>query len=96
MKNKSLKKKDLVRILSQKCPDFTTEDVEEIVNLVFEALTDALRNRRRIEIRGFGNFSIKQQKSREFINPKTGKFTKCPANYRIVFKAGKKMVEVER
>ncbi len=96
MKKNSIKKKDLAKILSSKCPDFAAEDVEEIVSLVFESITDALRERRRVEIRGFGNFSVKPQKAREFINPKTGKLTKCPSNYRIVFKAGKKMIQVER
>ncbi len=96
MKKNSVKKRDLVKILSGKCPDFATEDVDDIVNLVFEAITDALRDRRRVEIRGFGNISVRRQKSREFINPKTGKLTRCPANYRIVFKAGKNLIDIEQ
>ncbi len=96
MSKDSIKKKDLVKHLHELNPDLFREDVEEIVNLIFEAMTQALAEGRRIEIRGFGNFTVSPQKEREFINPKTGKLTRCEPNLRIVFKAGKNLVEIKK
>jgi len=52
-------------------------------------MISALGEKRRIEIRGIGSFSLNRQKGREFVNPKTGLLTICPSSYRVVFKAGK-------
>ncbi len=93
MKKNSIKKKDLIDTLASRNPDFAREDIDDVVNLVFEAMTDALTSKRRIEIRGFGNFSVHEQKEREFINPKTGNPTSCPSGLRVVFRAGKKLVK---
>ena len=89
-----LKKKELVKLLVSRNSDLHSEDIEDIVNLVFDALTDALIKKQRIDIRGFGNFSIHKQKGREFINPKTGRPSSYPTRHRIVFKAGKKLVKI--
>ena len=94
MNKNSLKKKDLIRKLQDQNPELFREDVEEIVNLVFDAMTNALAEGRRIEVRGFGNFSVTPQKAREFVNPKTGKLTKCEPGKRVVFRAGKNLVKV--
>ncbi len=94
MNRGSLKKKDLIRKLQYQNPELFREDVEEIVNLVFDAMTNALAEGRRIEVRGFGNFSVTPQKAREFVNPKTGKLTKCEPGKRVVFRAGKNLVKV--
>ncbi len=96
MKKDSLKRKDIAKILAERNPDFPREDIEEMVTLIFQAMTDALARGCRIEIRGFGNFSVHTQKGREFINPKTGKPTRCEQSRRIVFRAGKNLVDVEQ
>ncbi len=95
MKRQSLKKKDIVKILSDRNRDFSKEDIEEIVDLIFNAMTEALKQERRIEIRGFGNFSVRIQKKREFINPKTGKLTTCDQSRRVVFRAGKNLIQIQ-
>ncbi len=92
----SLKKKDIAAILAAQNPEFPREDIEEMVSLIFSAMADALAQGSRIEIRGFGNFSVRPQKAREFINPKTGKLSTCDKSLRVVFRAGKNLIEVKR
>ncbi len=88
-------KKDLVEQLSKIHPEYLKRDLDTVVTTVFNTMTDALRSGRRIEIRGFGSMSLHKQKGRDFVNPKTGKFTKCPPNYRIVFKPGRELKTLE-
>ncbi|NIA08369.1 MAG: integration host factor subunit beta [Nitrospiraceae bacterium] len=82
-------KRDLVVQLKQKFPKHFKKDLETVVDLIFDVMTLALREGRRIEIRKFGSFAIHAQKGRRFVNPKTGQSTICPSSQRIVFKAGK-------
>ena len=51
-------------------PNLTIKDIESIVNVVFDKLTNALAAGDRIEIRGFGAFSVRTRKPRIAINPK--------------------------
>ncbi|NPA94604.1 MAG: integration host factor subunit beta [Thermodesulfobacteria bacterium] len=87
-------KADIAKRLKEIHPEFTKQDLLEMVDLVFETMAEALEEGRRIEIRGFGSFSIHPQKERCFINPKTGKETRCPSSYRIVFRPGKQLKEI--
>jgi len=82
-------KKELVLRIHKKFPAHLKKDINAVVDIIFVAMTEALTSGRRIEIRGFGSFSLHKQKGREFINPKTKQHTVCPPNYRIVFKPGK-------
>jgi nucleoid DNA-binding protein len=82
-------KRNLVLRLQESFPEHLKKDLEIAVDLVFDAMTSALFDKGRIEIRGFGSFWVKRQKGREFTNPKTGVFTRCPPNERIVFRPGK-------
>jgi nucleoid DNA-binding protein len=82
-------KRDLVVRLQESFPEHLKKDLEIAVDLVFDAMTSALKERKRIEIRGFGSLWVKRQNGREFTNPKTGVFTRCPPNERIVFRPGK-------
>jgi integration host factor subunit beta len=86
---RSILKGDLVVQLQQGFSQHLKKDLETIVDVVFDAMISALKEKRRIEIRGIGSLSLHRQKGREFVNPKTGLLTVCPSSYRIVFKAGK-------
>jgi len=87
-------KADLVRRLKAEFPDYTNADLKDVVDLVFEQMCQSLCNCQRIEIRGFGSFTVHGQKERRFINPRNGKVTCCPERYRIVFRPGKKLKRV--
>lgn len=71
--------------------DLTKRCVEVAVNAVFDAMTDALVNGDRIEIRGLGSFKVKDRMPRVGRNPKTGDVVPIPACKVPSFIAGKSM-----
>lgn len=66
---------------------------EEVVNCIFSALTESLLSEERIEIRGFGSFSIKHYRPYKGRNPKTGDTVEVSAKKSIHFKVGKELKE---
>jgi integration host factor subunit beta len=87
----SILKGDLVVQLQQGFSQHLKKDLETVVDVVFDAMISALKEKRKIEIRGIGSFSLHRQKGRKFVNPKTGLLTVCSSSYRVVFKAGKNL-----
>lgn len=71
--------------------DLTRRDGEVIVETVFEAVTGALKNGDKIEIRGFGSFRIRQRQPRTGRNPKTGVKVEVPAKRVPYFKPSKEL-----
>jgi integration host factor subunit beta len=66
---------------------------EEIVNLIYTKIRDTLVSDGRVEIRGFGSFSVKSYKSYKGRNPKTGESISVPDKKMPVFKVGKELKE---
>ena len=66
---------------------------EEVVNCIFSSLTESLLREERIEIRGFGSFSIKSYRPYKGRNPKTGDTVSVRAKKSIHFKVGKELKE---
>lgn len=66
-------------------------DAERIVNTVFDEITAALAEGKRVELRGFGAFSIRQREARIGRNPKTGKTVSVEPKSVPFFKAGKRL-----
>ena len=69
------------------------QSVEEIVNEVFNGIVAALKNGDKVNISGFGSFSISQRKARTGRNPKTGEAIQIAASRAAKFKAGKGLKE---
>lgn len=69
------------------------QNVEEIVNEVFNGIVAALKNGDKINISGFGTFSISYRKARTGRNPKTGEAIQIAASRAAKFKAGKGLKE---
>jgi len=84
-------KRDLIDKIVRLHPTFSRRDAEVVVNSVFESMTKALCTGDRIEIRGFGSFVVKQRKSREGRNPKTGEIVAVAAKRVPFFKVGKEL-----
>ena len=82
-------KSELIERLSNKNSDISVQQVKESVNEVFELLSDSLANGKRIEVRGFGSFSLRYRASRIGRNPKTGLNVELEARYAPHFRAGK-------
>ncbi|MBW1855195.1 MAG: integration host factor subunit beta [Deltaproteobacteria bacterium] len=85
-------KSELVEALS-KSEDLTKTKAEEIVNLVFSEMTNALVNGERVEIRGLGSFKVKHYDGYSGRNPKTGKQIKVKPKKLPFFKCGKELKE---
>ena len=71
----------------------TARDVDDAVNSILNAMTAALARGSRIEIRGFGSFSLNYRPPRVGRNPKSGETVEVPAKIVPHFKAGKEMRE---
>jgi len=84
-------KSELIERLVSKSPDLLATDVQMAVNTIFEQITAALERGERIEVRGFGGFSVRQMKARQGRNPKTGETVQVEQRASIHFKPGLEM-----
>ena len=82
---------ELIQIMSTKQSHLSEREVELAVKCLLEEVTKALSAGNRIEIRGFGSFSVRLRKPRKARNPKTGAYVQKEAKHSIHFKAGKEM-----
>lgn len=87
----SMTKSELIAYLAEQNPHLYQRDVERIVTTVFDEITSALCRGDRVELRGFGAFSIKQRGSRIGRNPRTGEAVQVVAKSIPYFKTGKNL-----
>jgi len=86
-------KSELIARLAERFPQLVAKDAELSVKMVLDAMSEALARNDRIEIRGFGSFSLNYRPPRTGRNPKTGEKVQVPAKYVPHFKAGKELRE---
>lgn len=86
-------KSELIQRLADRNPNLYMRDIEKIVNTIFDEITDALATGDRVELRGFGAFSIKERDSRTGRNPRTGESVHVDAKRLPFFKTGKALRE---
>ena len=84
---------ELVASIAEQNPHLTIRDVEKIVATVFDEISDALAEGRRVELRGFGAFSTRAREARTGRNPRTGTAVKVSAKRVPYFKPGKELRE---
>jgi integration host factor subunit beta len=84
-------KSQLVECIVQAHPGLYSRDAETAVDAVLEVIAEALANRDRVEIRGFGAFSAKERRSRVGRNPRTGQRVPVAAKHVPVFRASKEI-----
>ena len=84
-------KSELVAKISQANPHLYQRDVERIVNTVFGEISNALARGDRVELRGFGAFSVKTRPARMGRNPRTGEAVAVSEKTVPFFKTGKEM-----
>lgn len=85
-------KSELVELIASK-RSLPQKHVEAVVNGIIEAMVDAMMRDERIEIRGFGNFTIRHYDAYNGRNPKTGDKVKVPPKRMPFFKVGKDLRE---
>jgi integration host factor subunit beta len=84
-------KSELIMRLSARYPQLVAKDAELAVKTILDAMAKSLSQGQRIEIRGFGSFSLNYRPPRVGRNPKTGGRVEVPAKYVPHFKAGKEL-----
>ena len=80
---------ELIQKVADENPHLYQRDVEKIVNTIFEEIIEALSEGNRVELRGFGAFSVKQRDARTGRNPRTGEAVQVDEKHVPFFKAGK-------
>ncbi len=67
-----MNRSQFVALFSERCPSLAKQEVEKAVDLIIDAMSSTLEQHQRIEIRGFGSFSIRMHAARRAVNPRTG------------------------
>ena len=86
-------KSELIQKLSEQNNNMHPQDVERIVGIFFDEITEALTRGDRIELRGFGAFSVRERPARLGRNPRTGEQVQVPAKRAPFFKMGRELKE---
>jgi integration host factor subunit beta len=84
-------KSELVQKISAANPHLYHRDVERIVNVIFDEIVDALSRGDRVELRGFGAFTVKHRAARQGRNPRTGSTVSVAEKFVPFFKTGKEL-----
>jgi len=86
-------KSELIAQLAEANPHLYQRDVERIVTTIFDEIAAALSQGNRVELRGFGAFSVKQRDARMGRNPRTGDAVEVDSKFIPFFKTGKQLRE---
>ena len=89
----SINKKELIEIIANEQEQLPYKDIELAIKTIIESMIDSLKKGKRIEIRGFGSFSLRYRKSRIGRNPKSGEPVNIDERYVPHFKPGKDLKE---
>ncbi len=84
---------ELIEKISEKSEGLTLKQTEIVIDTVFDSIKEALQKGEKVEIRGFGNFRLKERGPRKARNPKTGESVDVPGKKAIRFKVGKALRE---
>ena len=84
-------KSELIAALAAENPHLTQRDIERVVGVIFDRIIQALEDGGRVELRGFGAFSVRSRPARSGRNPRTGAAVEVPAKHVPFFKSGKEL-----
>ena len=82
---------ELITRLAEEYPDLRPDDLERVVSTVLEEIGDALARGDRVELRGFGAFSVRHREARNGRNPRTGESVQVEAKSVPFFRPGKEL-----
>tara|TARA_B100000959_G_scaffold32926_1_gene31384 strand:+ start:458 stop:736 length:279 start_codon:yes stop_codon:yes gene_type:complete len=88
-----MNKSDLIETIYKSNELLPKNDIEDSLNLIINCLSSSLSNGHRVEIRGFGSFSVRKRKERIARNPKTGKSISVTTKFHPYFRASKSLKE---
>lgn len=82
---------ELVQKLADENPHLRPQDLEKVVDVILDEVSQALESGSRVELRGFGAFSVRKRDARQGRNPRTGESVAVEEKYVPFFKAGKEL-----
>lgn len=82
-------KSELIQRMADLYPDLNQQDLDKVVSTFFNEISASLANGDRVELRGFGTFSVRTRDARRGRNPRTGETVNVPAKKVPFFKCGK-------
>jgi len=86
-------KSELIEKIMENNSFLNRKESELVVNIIFDSMANALKNGDKVEIRGFGSFTVREREAREARNPKNGEIVKIAAKRAPFFKTGKELKE---
>lgn len=86
-------KRDLVEKTVDSLDGYLKKDISQAVDIILDTMTESLNQENRVEIRGFGSFSVRKRKARQTKNPKTGKVMDIPPRKTLHFAMSKSVKE---
>jgi integration host factor subunit beta len=86
-------KSQLIARLANENPHLTQRDIERVVGVILDRMVQALAQGGRVELRGFGAFSVRSRPARAGRNPRTGEQVSVKAKHVPFFKSGKELRE---
>jgi integration host factor subunit beta len=90
-REKKMIRSELLQALHQDNPELRSVEIEQVVDIFFDEISEQLAEGGRVELRGFGAFSTREREARTGRNPRTGEAVDVPAKRVPYFKPGKKM-----
>ncbi len=84
-------KSDLIRKISIRYPNMLLKDIHLSVDTIFDEISEALSQEKRVELRGFGAFTIRKRKARKARNPRTNEIVDLGTRMSLYFRAGKEL-----
>lgn len=82
---------ELIDKISASYPDLERRFIQRAVETIFDKISDSLQEGSRVELRGFGTFTVSVRGGRKGRNPKTGATVMIPPKHALLFKSGKDM-----
>ena len=86
-------KSELVQRIAERNPHLYQRDVENVINAILDEIAEAMARGDRVELRGFGAFSVKNRPARTGRNPRTGEAVEVEEKWVPFFKTGKELRE---
>ncbi len=86
-------KRELVEKTTDSLEGYLKKDIGKAVDIIIDTMSESLNQGDRVEIRGFGSFSVRKRKARQTKNPKTGKIMDIPPRKTLHFAMSKSMKE---
>ena len=86
-------KRDLVEKTTDSLDGYLKKDIAKAVDIIIDTMSESLNQGDRVEIRGFGSFSVRNRKARQTKNPKTGKIMDIPSRKTLHFAMSKSLKE---